>query len=254
MRTLVVATVLAAARIAHAQPDDVITRPLVLEAQQLEAQLGLEINLQTRRFGEPLSLAPDLWYGVTRRWTVGLFHGNQSVDRIEAGATFCVRQLDRRCESTYHGSGLDVRWSWREGPLAIAPRARLVLREIDPLKPALTLGALVRWTRGRFMIASDPYLRHGLANRDLGNRAALMLPVWFGVQPTCRWLVALHTGWDSELATWRDGWHVPFALLVRARATTAIDVSVEAGFPSLLGPQNNYKTAAAIITVGWRSN
>ena len=42
------------------------------------------------------------------------------------------------------GSAVDVRWSWREGPLAVAPRARLLLRDVDPWKPAVTAGALVR--------------------------------------------------------------------------------------------------------------
>ena len=167
-------------------------------------------------------------------------------------STVCVRQLAGQCERAYRGSGLDVAWSWRTGAFAVAPRGRVLLRDIDPVKPAVTVGALVRWTRGRFGISSDPYLRLGLANRDRGNRAALVVPVWLAIQPTCRWLVALHTGWDGELAVLRDGWHVPVALVVRARATQRIDLGIEAGYRSLFGPQNNYGQSAAIVTIGWR--
>jgi len=253
----VLATVLTAVTAARAEPPgratDLVTRPLVLAAGSFDARLTAEINLQKNRYGRPLSLAPDLWYGLTPRWTIGLIHSNASVDRIDATATFCLRRFQTRCDRLYRGSGLDLRWSWKTGPLAVAPRARFLLRDVDPAKPALTLGALVRWTRGRFAIESDPYLRLGLMNRDEGNRAALFVPVWLAVQPTCRWLIAIHTGWDSELAIWRDGYHIPFGLVVRARATNHIDVGVEAGFTSLLGPQNNIKQRAALVTLGWRN-
>lgn len=257
VRTLVLATVLTAVTAARAEPTehatDLVTRPLALAAGGFEAQMTVEINLQKNRYGRPLSLAPDLWYGLTSRWTIGLIHSNASVDRIDATATFCLRRYQTRCDRLYRGSGIDLRWSWKTGPLAVAPRARLLLRDVDPMKPALTLGALVRWTRGRFAIESDPYLRLGLMNRDEGNRAALVVPVWLAVQPTCRWLIAIHTGYESEIVNARDGYHVPFGLVVRARATSHLDLGVEAGFTSLLGPQNNIKQRAALVMVGWRN-
>ena len=253
MWRFVLATVLTAVTAAHAETNDLVTRPLVLPAGGFDAQLTTEINLQKARYGRPLSLAPDLWYGITPRWTIGLIHSNPSVDRIDATATFCLRRFQTRCDRLYRGSGIDLRWSWKTGPLSVAPRARLLLRDVDPVKPAVTLGAMVRWTRGRFAIESDPYLRLGLIKRDEGNRAALFVPIWLAMQPTCRWLLAIHTGWDSELAILRDGWHIPFGLVIRARATMQIDVGVEAGFTSLLGPQNNIKQRAALVTIGWRS-
>ncbi len=244
----------------------------MLARHQVEARLSLEIDLAQRHPGAPISLAPDAWLGLTDRWTVGVIHSSQSVDRIEAGASLCIRQsegLDRElpgsCERPYRGGGVEARWSWRAGAptrassagfrdsLSIAPRVRLLVRDVDPGKPATTLGALVRWTRGRFAITSDPYLQLGLANRDRGNRAAFVLPVWFAVQPTCRWQLALHTGVNGDLAVWRDGWHVPIAFAVIVRPTAQLDVGVEAGFPQLLGPQNDYKQRALIVTVGWRS-
>lgn len=256
MRVLVVLGVLAiSASAVRAEPrhaEDLVTRPLVLPAGSVEAQLTLEANLQKGRYGRPLSLAPDLWFGLTARWTIGVVHANQSVDRIDAGASFCIHQYASRCDAVYRGGGLEARWSWRTGALAVAPRARLLVRDLDPIKPAVTAGALIRWSHGRFAVTTDPYLRVGLGNRGDGNRDALMIPIWLGIQPTCRWLISLHTGIDGELATWRDGWHVPFALGVRARATSAVDVGFEAGFSSLLGPQNNIKQRAVMVFAAWR--
>lgn len=256
MRALVVsvslATVLGAPAAARAEPTDVVSRPLVLDAGELDVRLSAEGNLLPRRLGQPLSLAPDAWYGVTSRWTIGLTHSSRSVDRIDAVASFCVRELEGQCDRAYQGSGLDVVWSWRRGALAIAPRGRLLLRGVEPWKPAVTVGARVRYARGRLGVEAEPYLRVGLASRDRGNRDALVVPVRVLVQPTCRWALGVRTGWDSELAVIADGWHVPVALVVRVRAPAHLDVGLEAGYRSLLGPQNNYGQSAALLTVGWR--
>lgn len=233
-------------------PNDLVTQPVVLDAGGVVARVAIELGLTSGRFARPLSIAPDVWIGVLPRLTIGLVHSNGSLDQIDARASLCFRGDARSCDRVYRGSGLDVRWSWRQGALAVAPRGRLLVRDLDPWKPAVTVGALARWTRGRYAITSDPYLRLGLAHRDQGNRAALFVPIWFGVQPAARWLVALHTGWDSELATWRDGWHVPLALEATARVTRHLDAGVAAGFPQLAGPQNNVKERAMSIMLAYR--
>ena len=254
MRTAVTIAMLLASPPAFAESDDILARPLTLARGQLEAQLVLEVNLQLAIEGKPTSLAPDAWYGLTDRFTVGVTHSSASLDRIDAGASICVVQLANVCDRYYRGSAIEARWSWRTGTLAIAPRARFLVRDVDPVKPALVLGALVRWTRGRFALESDPYLRTGLANTDLGNRTFLMIPLYVLVQPTCRWLVGLHLGWASDLAVARDGSHGPLGLIVKARATENLDVTLHGGFTSLVGVQNNIKQRAVMLSVGWRTD
>jgi hypothetical protein len=235
--------------VAGASPNDLVTRPLVLAPGDIAARVAVELNLEGGRFAMPLSIAPDLWVGVTSHLTIGLIHSNESIEQIDPRASLCFRSSALSCDLVYRGSGLDVLWSWREGALAVAPRGRILVRDTDPWKPAITAGALVRWTQGRTAITSDPYLRLGLANRDLGNRAALVVPVSLGVQPTWCWLIALDTGWDGEFATWRDGWHIPLALTLVARATRHVDVRLSAGFPHLLGPQNTPKERVMSIII-----
>ena len=236
---------------AHADSNDIITRSLTLDRLEIEAALTLHYSLTTRSTGTPLSLAPDIWVGVTDRWTAGVIHSSPSVDRIDARASLCLRQSDLTCDAAYQGFGIDVRYRLSGAPLAIAPRARLLLRDTDPWKPALTVGALARWSRGRFSIKTDPYLRFGLANRDRGNRAAFMLPIWFGIQPTCRWLVEFRTGADGDLAVLADGWHMPASLVVTARATADLDIVVEAGFSQIFGPQIDYRQRTLMITAAY---
>jgi hypothetical protein len=237
---------------AYAAPDDVITRPLVLDDGAIELRLTAELGVQRAVFARPLSLAPDAWWGIWPRWTLGVIHSSASLDRIDAGATLCVRQVKAPpCDQLYHGGGLDVRYSALGGPLAVAPRLRLIIRDFDPIKPAATVGATVRWTYSRFAITSDPYLRLPLANRELGNRTQLVLPLWLTVQPAAGWAISLHLGYDSDLAVVRDGGHGPVGLGVAARVTAAVDVAVEAGWPELLGPQHDAKHGAIMISADW---
>ena len=250
-RALFVSTVLTVAK-ANAEPTDFVARPLVLATGEIEGAVTLEVNLSKAATGVPLSLAPDVWVGITPRFTLGLVHSQRSVDQIGTGSSFCLRGTDLACDRIYEGSGLDARYSVLDGPLAVAPRVRLLLRDTDPVKPAVTLGTQARWTRGRFAITTDPYLRLGLANRDKGNRAALVVPLWFEIQPTCRWVVALHVGWDTDLAVIRDGWHVPVGLVVGVHPYKRLELGLEAGFPSLQGPQNEVKQRAMFVTAGWR--
>ena len=236
-----IAAVLCAGALARAEP-------LVRDRDEVYARLSIEANLQKLKIARPLSFAPDLYVGVTDRLTLGLIHSGQSVDRIDTGASFCVRELARSsCDGIYQGSGLDVRWAWHA---AIVPHARLLLRDIDPVKPAVTAGTLLRWTRGRYAITSDPYLRVGLANRAEGNRDALVVPIWLGLHAGSTEL-SVHTGISGDLQAWRDGWHVPFALVAETVPAREIVLGIEAGFPSLLGPQNNSRTVA-IVYAGWR--
>ena len=235
MRRLGLALVLASGA-AHADS-------LVLPDGAVVADLTLEINAGPSAYANPLSLAPDLWWGVAPRWTVGLIHSNPSVDRIEAGASLCVRGC-----SFYHGGGIDARYQVTGGDLAVAPRARFVIRDDDPVKPALDIGALARWRTGRWSITADPYLQLGIANRDRGNRTQLVVPVWLGVD-LARVSFALQTGYATQVIVWRDGWHVPVGAVVTATVAAHVAVGAEFGFASLLGPQNTPKDRALLLTL-----
>lgn len=239
---------------AEAPPDDIIARPLVLAPGALGVRLTLAVNLQQRLITQPTALSPDAWWGVLPRLTIGLIHSDDSLDQIAASGSFCVKpgaSTTSTCGRFYKGSGIDVRYSAVEGQFALAPRLRVVIRDIDPFKPAATLGALVRWAHGRFAIIADPYLRVPLANAPLGNRTAINLPVWLAMQPASGWMLALRGGFESDLVVIDDGGHVPVAFDVTARATPSLDLGVDAGWAGLLGPQHDARHATLMLWAGW---
>jgi hypothetical protein len=238
------AAVLAVLASGSARADD-----LVLAPGQVAASLSIEANLAPDLVAKPLAFAPDAWWGVAAGWTVGLIHSYWSLDRIEAGSSLCVRKSTLGCDGVYHGGGIDVRWLAVSGAVEVAPRVRLLVRDLDPWKPALTVGALARWTAGRVSVTSDPYLQLGLANREQGNRSAIVIPIFVAVEPAAWATVALHTGYDTELVVWRDGWHVPLGVIAAVRPRDYLAIALEVGFTSLLGPQNTTKERALLLTL-----
>ena len=250
------------ARTAYAEPTDLVARPLVLDEGQVAAQLVLETNdAPDHGFGNPVSIAPDVWVGITPRVTLGIIHSDPSVDRFAPGASICIHddptltKDDALChKETYRGGGLDALYNLdMPAGFSFAPHARFLIRDLEPVKPALTLGASARWQHGRWAVSADPFVQLGLYNLGRGNRAQLWIPIALAVQPMERWVIEFHTGWDSEIETIRDGWHVPIAAGVRAMATQHLEVGGEFGFTSLLGPQNNPKQRVVFLSVGWRT-
>ncbi len=235
---------------------DVVARPLVLVSGGIEARLVIEAsNDAGKSLARPLTFAPDVWWGATRQLTLGLIHSNASLDRIDAGRTFCVRPgtiVGWRCEHAYRGSGIDARWSVVEGNVAVAARMRLVLRDIEPWKPAITLGALARARHGRLSVTVDPYVRFGLAHQDEGNRAALVVPLWFAIQPAAHTAVVLHAGYEADIAVARDGWRLPIGIGATRRLGDALEVALEVGFPALLGPVRELRRRNLMLAVTWR--
>lgn len=254
MRYLLAAAILLAAAPALAEPSDLVSRPLVLDEGQLDLRLSVEANLQSVRYAKPLSVSPDAWWGITPRWTIGLIHSDESLDQIDSSATFCLREgaIPSNCNKLYLGSGVDVRYAALTGQFAVAPRVRVVIRDTDPFKPAMTIGGLVRYQFSRFEILGDPYVRLPLANAALGNRAQLVLPIWLSAQPATGWLISLQTGYQADFAVLREGAYGPLGLAVTWRASPDIDVSAGGGWGSLLGLQHDVGHATALISADWR--
>jgi hypothetical protein len=226
--------------------------PIVLAPGQIAAQLVVEAGFDTDHAADPIIIAPDVWWGVAPRWTIGVIHSDASVDQVDVvGASFCVRHSEFRCGRVYRGSGLDARWLAFDHVISIAPRVRALVRDLGPWKPAVTVGALGRWTRGWFSITADPHLRLGLVNQASGNRPAVVVPVWFGAHVACRWDVALHTGWSSDVAVAADGYHVPLTAVIGFAATSHVALGLEAGFASVFGPQNNSGKRDAMLSIAW---
>ena len=263
MRTLVrVAIGLLAARSAYAGPTDAFAPALVLDENHVAAQVTLEANLAAGQTWSPTSIAPDLWYGVTHELTIGVISSDANMDRVppffEPGDSICIARdhalpgFAASCRRRYHGSGLDGLYELVRGDVEVAARARVVLRDLGPAKPAVTLGAMVRWDDHWFSASADPYLQLGLANTNVGNRAELWLPITLAAQLS-RVSLELHTGYNSDTSVLNDGYYVPLLVRLRGALPQGFEVGAGVGFVSLLGPQNNPRERIIEFDLAWRN-
>ena len=227
-------------------PDDLVGRAVVLAREAGEAAATIEVNLSKRYEWKPVSVAPDVWFGVTDQLTIGLIHSSRAMGVIDAGNGLCSTGSTHGCPAAYDNIGLDGRYALRRGWLAVAARVRVIASSFDPWKPTVRPGALVRLHRGRFGITADPQLQLGLDHRDEGNRDWLRIPLWFAIQPARGVAIALRTGIDGELATFGDTYAIPVGLELAVRVTARVELAAFVGFPTLGGPQNQFTRR-----VGW---
>ena len=238
------------AQVARAQ--DIVARPIVLPRGVVAFTANVEAWLLPGRAFDAVSVAPDVFIGVTQRLTLGVTSSNRALSSVSAGGGACFGSVTSGCVAKLANVGVDATWQARAGALAWAPHARLVMRQFSPSKPAVMFGARVRWHHGRWAVVADPYVQLGLANTDRGNRHALHVPLWLLVQPTCRWSIGLRTGFESEFAVIRDGWHGVLGGVVTAAVSTSIDIELSGGVRSAFGPQNTSKDRALALAISVR--
>jgi hypothetical protein len=231
-----------------------IDSPLLLTPGQVESSATLELNLSAGAIAKPWSVAPDFRVGIAPRFDLGVMSSSHSLSKLAAGSGICVGGKENGCDSSYRNAAIDMRYLAVSTlsvsrTLQLAPRARLLLRDTSPLKPAVLVGMLGKWRIGQFAVTADPHMQFGLANQDRGNRNRLAVPLWFTVAPTCGVAVSLFAAFDSELAVLRDGWHGAGALQVAAAVAPQVTAELRAGFPSLIGPQNTFKERLVALTV-----
>src|SRR5262245_1697219 len=84
------------------------------------------INLSKDTAGDPISISPDLWYGVNEKLTVGLVHSFAGATGIMGipGTSLCIS--GDFCESNFYNLvGADLRYTVKDGTTSIAANGGL---------------------------------------------------------------------------------------------------------------------------------
>jgi hypothetical protein len=203
MRTFIVLAALLPA-FASAAP---LTRP----AGALDVSLTLEANVSADRALAPVSLAPDVTYGVTSDFTLALVQSGAAVTgfRGGAGSGVCVSGAADGCPGVYRNVGLEGLYSLAAGTLAAAASLGLHLQPVsDPLTFKVKVGAKTRAQLGAVAIGFNPCVFLALSERD-GATDSLWLPVSLSMKPLPRLTTGLGTGVKvPDLSAAGDGWQV----------------------------------------------
>ncbi|GAB4533401.1 MAG: hypothetical protein Tsb0020_49310 [Haliangiales bacterium] len=231
---LLAAAVLAAApSAAHADeeyfsgswPLRLVERPLVLGANMFELRgETLRINMSKDSIGDPISLAPDLFYGVTDKLTVGVTH--------ERG--ICISG-DGCNDTIYDDLGVEVLFQLlRAGSLELAAHGGVIVRSFDPFIAGPLLGVRARVALGNIGVVFDPSLYIGALERDLSGDF-VDLPVQLQYQLTHQNALFLRTGINGPLDGFGDNVAVPVGLGAVFVISRRVDVGGEFLFTNLAG-------------------
>ncbi len=227
---------------------------LNLPTGSLQVSAALEVGLGVRSLGAPVSLAPDVYVGVTRRLTVGVVHSGRALGLLDSGWGLCVTGPSEGCKSTYSGTGLDGFYTfWRLGGFELAARTRLyAARFSGPLKLRTTLGLRGIFRAGPVALHFDPHFSVGLTHREEGNADVFNVPLHLYVGLGRYVAVYLRSGVRGLLRSFADQYAIPLGLGVLVRPSARWRVGVQFVLRQLLGPQNTYKKRDLLFYADYR--
>lgn len=159
-----------------------VERQLTLPGGKVFVDAFIEINLSKDFAFKPVSLAPDVWYGVSDDLTLGLVHSGRGATGLFGGFgdSLCLTGTSNGCAHVYDKVGLDARYHLlRSGGVTLAADGGLFAMSFDPFALSFKLGGIVRWQTDAISLEFGPSLLLGLTERGSGNKEVLTLPATF---------------------------------------------------------------------------
>lgn len=248
MRSIPVAIALAAIitpALAVADDDEPVTAPsappppgLTLPKGKVNVAVNVEVNMSADKVGKPISIAPDVSYGVTPDLTVAVVHSLYALTgfRARAGAGLCVTGTDNGCPHVYDNVGAEGWYNVARGPTAVAVGGGVHAISLDGGFYDLKVGAKLRHAMGKLGVHVMPSLLVAVTEREVAgarvNKDSLWVPVLATYKATTELTVGLGTGLKIvDLSAAGDSWEVSLG----AVGTYAIDPTTTVGASWIFG-------------------
>jgi hypothetical protein len=210
---------------------------LALPAHKLSLALTAEIETGAGKLGEPVALAPDVAYGVTRDLTVSLVHSKFAVTGFRAvtGGGFCLGG-DAACPHVYNNAGAEALYSLRRGPFAVAAIGGAHAMDFDAGFVDAKLGLRARYAHGRASLLASPSVLIALTERTdaMGarrNKDLLYVPVLASYKLIDPLAIGIGSGVKGSLTQLGSTWEVPLGVV----ASYAVDPSITIGASFVFG-------------------
>lgn len=175
-------------------PQAVTARPLTLPQWMVELHVEAMIDISRDRVFKDISLPPDVYLGITDKFTLGIEHSRQmGVYGLPGTAPFCIGgDYCIARDKVYDQVALDGKYSvLREEKIELAVHGMLGGQSLDPFGFGLRLGVAGRWRPAPiFALDFQPGLGIGISNRNYfrglaaGNKEYLYLPARGTIQAT----------------------------------------------------------------------
>lgn len=204
----------------------------------LSARITLGINMSADLVGKPISLAPDIYYGVSDRLQLGLVHTGPMGWQSRPGLGLCLTGEDNGCAAVYDNVGFDVMYGLAfAGALHLSAHGTLYVPSFDPSSLVLALGAAGKYhVNDAVSLYFDPQIGIVVSDRDVADDA-LYVPLELQYQAGAPNTLKLLTGLVGSLSDFGDTLQVPVGVGAVRNVTERVDLGARFSFDNLLGKQ-----------------
>lgn len=197
---------------------------MTLQAGGFMLGIAVETNLASGKTAKPISIAPDIWFGLHDRITAGIYHSGRATTGFltSFGSGLCLRDgMSGICKAglsdLYTFLGAEVRVGLSQGRFATALVLGGNARFVDPNKLlAAKAGLLARVHTGRVGIEISPVALIGVNKRNVMDVAVnedyLFVPVTVYVRFAPRVSLALQSGLSTTIKNAADNYKIPAAV------------------------------------------
>jgi hypothetical protein len=195
------------------------------------------IGMASGAAGKPISIVPNVYYGVNEALTVGLASNPFSeIFQNVAGRGLCLSGEADGCAKIYRNISLDGLYSFsRSGTMDLAAHAGLDTQFGTDTLLGLRAGVKGKMLAGPLVLVLDPAIIFGLNKRDAGNKEVLSIPVRIGFMATPQLNVGVSAGILGLLDGFGDSYIVPVGVGGTFAVTDAIAARAQFTFDNLAG-------------------
>lgn len=203
----------------------------------LTARLSLLVNASKGAFGQPTSLAPDIYYSITDTIQIGLLHTGPMGWQSRPGVGLCLTGSgEGGCPKVYDNVGFDFLYGLLYGDFHLSLHSALFLMPIsEPTRAMWTIGVTGKVHFSDVVaLLFDPQIGVMLSNRDL-YKEQLFLPIELQFQLSEAVSLKLLSGVTGQLSKLGDTYQIPLGLGLVGNVSPSIDLGVRFSFDNLLG-------------------
>ena len=175
---------------------------------------AFKVGLNDGATADPISIEPDVWYGINQKLTAGLVTSGQALTGFwgGAGAGICAVG-DVGCPNTFVNIGGEALYALKSDPsLTFALDVGFHDRSVDGTLLAAKLGGKGIWRSGSLSVGFSPNVFIGITKRDAGNKELLNVPVDLSFTMSPKLSLGVQTGVTTPFENIGDSYRVPVAL------------------------------------------
>jgi hypothetical protein len=228
-------------------------RPLTLAAGMLGIHGDVVSDISSGRGGKPVWITPNIYYGVTDTFTIGVAE-NVDAEFFPIGGGLCLG--GKYCDKVLNNVSVDLLLSVGRTPASeIALHAGADINAFSPLSLDVRGGAWLKFAlAGPLALMGDPSVSVWVLNPGPGKQEFVNIPLRLGYQVADQVNVGLATGMNAYINNFSNSLAIPVGLGALLTPNPKLDVGLNFTLTNVGGHHDPGLTAFSNRTVALTVN